>query len=518
MNQLVVRPNVEAIVAAHDRTLELYAEAYEKMEIARQALIAAGNLERTISPNVDNNGYTSNHVEEIKAFQTTLRLPEREDYMGTATRLMRLKTWAYIIERTELETLMDVEAKSALRKQMAYVPIKRNYSTGAIINQEEIDAGMPPVTVENINATLDQFIANAGTIWLRGIANAFSNLDRRFKSHDGFKIGARIILANAFSSSGGWNWGNGRYATARDTLIDIERVFTIMDGKKPVKATYAGAIGSIDEIRLGYNRPAQCEVETTYFKIRVFKNGNAHLWMKRKDLVRDVNLALANFYGEILPNGGQTEEDPLENKKTTPAKRFGFFPTPSKTVDELFRYVSCLRSADKPRMRILEPSAGTGNLARRCMLESKKIDERHKDKYRSDHTVDCIEIQPEFAEALRQEGIYNRVINQDFLKVQPETTGLYDLIVMNPPFDMSRDIDHVHHALQFLAPEGTLISIMSAGVEFREDKKNTAFRKLVIEKMNGKFFDLPALSFSEVGTNVNTIVLKVHKSGNKVWQ
>ena len=79
---------------------------------------------------------------------------------------------------------------------------------------------------------------------------------------------------------------------------------------------------------------------------------------------------------------------------------------------------------------------------------------------------------------------------------------------MNPPFDRERDIDHVMHALKFLKPDGFLISIMSAGTEFRETRKSVAFRTLM-QKMNARWRDLPPSSFSTVGTNINTIVLSV---------
>jgi hypothetical protein len=55
---------------------------------------------------------------------------------------------------------------------------------------------------------------------------------------------------------------------------------------------------------------------------------------------------------------------------------------------------------------------------------------------------------------------------------------------------------------------------MSAGMEFRETRKAIAFRKL-IEGMKGKFSDLPPGSFSEVGTNVNTCILRVRKDGKQ---
>jgi hypothetical protein len=77
---------------------------------------------------------------------------------------------------------------------------------------------------------------------------------------------------------------------------------------------------------------------------------------------------------------------------------------------------------------------------------------------------------------------------------------------MNPPFDDERDIDHVTHALKFIKPDGWLLAIMSAGVEFRETRKATAFRKL-IETRKGWMVDLPAGSFASVGTYVNTVLV-----------
>jgi ABC-type branched-subunit amino acid transport system substrate-binding protein len=87
---------------------------------------------------------------------------------------------------------------------------------------------------------------------------------------------------------------------------------------------------------------------------------------------------------------------------------------------------------------------------------------------------------------------------------------------MNPPFDRERDIDHVMHAMKFLKDDGMLIAIMSAHTEFAQSKKAVAFREY-IERLHGDFRDNPAGSFSSVGTNVNTIVLRVRKDGKGSW-
>jgi predicted RNA methylase len=151
---------------------------------------------------------------------------------------------------------------------------------------------------------------------------------------------------------------------------------------------------------------------------------------------------------------------------------------------------------------VREPSAGRGRLA----------DEARR---RGGH-VTCVEIQHELCATLRQKG--HEVVEGDFLKMTPAQLGLFDVIVMNPPFDRGRDCDHVRHALQFLKPGGRLVSVMSARTEFAEDRRTASFRA-VVEKMEdldrcwrGRAFnDLPAGSFKEAGTMVNTLTVAVRK-------
>ncbi|NTA27370.1 DUF4942 domain-containing protein [Allorhizobium ampelinum] len=356
------------------------------------------------------------------------------------------------------------------------------------------------------------------------MANAFSKLDRRFRSHNGFKVGGRIILTRCFTEYGSWNYARDE----RATLIDIERTFSLLDGKlseikkgeaealadkkAKVKAHFTTTIGEIDAARYGQSGARQSEIETEYFKVRIFKNGNAHLWFTRKDLVEKVNRLLAEYYGEVIGDGQTKEDDPLspDQAKRAPARYFGFYPTPAAAAGLVLRNAPVWhRLTEYDLLRILEPSAGTGNLARACIPKYDSAWDR--ERYRADHVVDCIEIQPHLIPDLKAMGL-GRVINADFLDVKPEAIGLYDLVVMNPPFDRERDIDHVMHALSFLKEDGQLIAIMSAGTEFRETRKSVAFRELM-EKMGAEWRDLPPGSFSSVGTNVNTGFLSVRKNG-----
>jgi hypothetical protein len=68
------------------------------------------------------NSYNSAHADETKAFFRAVQLPDRAQYLRTAKKIIDIDAWSWIIERTDLERLMDHEAKETLRNQMAYVP------------------------------------------------------------------------------------------------------------------------------------------------------------------------------------------------------------------------------------------------------------------------------------------------------------------------------------------------------------------------------------------------------------
>jgi hypothetical protein len=548
--ELIPRATVEQIVAHRDRALELYAAAFDKITEAAEALQAAHAEAAKATLGHQSRWYTDDRVAEIKEFHEAVKLPRRDRFLRTARKLTDLRVWAWVVEYTDLRRLMDKEAKDKLDQQMRYTSEeeltretvrwrdgesadefaeRREAAAKQLIDEHEAGRGMPAVTVENIRATLESFAADSDMIFRRGLANAFSKLDRRFRSHDGFKIGGRVILTYFFDSiMGGISWGGGQ----ADTLIDIERAFVVLDGKP------SGLIGtSLDQLRgqrPGYG-PRQSEVDTRYFKIRGYKNGNAHLWFTRDDLVEKVNKLLAEWYGEVIGDARTQEADLFQNRKLTPARRFGFFPTPPEAAAKVIELAGLYQHADRASgkmpapLTILEPSAGTGNLARLCATVRRSADKREWNEARKEyvnedlglfgHKVDCVELQPALARQLRAEGIYRRVTAGDFLLLQPDPKRLYDRVAMNPPFDLLRDVDHVVHALKFLKPDGRLVAIMSAGTEFRSDRKSAAFRKLMIER-GARFHDLPAGSFASVGTYVNTILVTVgggadHWSGQR---
>lgn len=153
------------------------------------------------------------------------------------------------------------------------------------------------------------------------------------------------------------------------------------------------------------------------------------------------------------------------------------FPTPPEIVERM------LEVADiRPDMRVLEPSAGTGNIA-------DAIAAAHPDTY-----LVCNELNMQLVRVLDGKG--HRCTNDDFLEF---TAPPFDRIVMNPPFENGADIRHIEHARTLLKPGGRLVAICAAGPRQRAK----------LEPIADTWEDLPADSFKSSGTSVNTALVVI---------
>ena len=170
-----------------------------------------------------------------------------------------------------------------------------------------------------------------------------------------------------------------------------------------------------------------------------------------------------------------------------PKDEFNYFPTPPAVVTRL------LEIADiQPGMHILEPSAGRGAIAY-PIAELGAV-------------VDCYELMRENYLALCGNLKLRHVRPMDFLAQSPD--AIYDRVVMNPPFAKQADIKHVLHALKFLKSDGLLVSVMAAGVLFRDNRLTTDFRDLINER-GGDIEELPDGAFKESGTMVRTVIVTI---------
>jgi len=110
-----------------------------------------------------------------------------------------------------------------------------------------------------------------------------------------------------------------------------------------------------------------------------------------------------------------------------------------------------------------------------------------------------------------EQGSNVHFITRDFEELDlNEFKTRFDRVIMNPPFERARDIDHVLRAYEFVAPGGVLAAIMSEGAFSRQDKKALAFRDF-LRTQGGTTMTLPADSFTTSGTSVNCRLVRLKK-------
>jgi len=381
------------------------------------------------------------------------------------------RVWMNLMALTGLDALTDRTAKEDLYRSLC--------------------ADVPEATEANVLATFEHYRSSADLIFQRGLARCFSDLDRRFKSHDGFKIGSRIVLTNAFDGWGMWQYSS----RVRETITDVERVMAVLAGRS--KDYEIGSIvrAVTDDRGHGYGA-RRSTTEGEFFRVRSFMNGNAHLWFTDPELVTKANLVLADYYGDVLPDGvdADVSHEDLGTNCTALAKDLSYYWTPTNVITRL------LDGCSLSGARVLEPSAGTGHIVRELLLQGA--------------IVDAVEVHPERVRALSKAsgptGLKVHACN--FLTRQPEP--IYDYVIMNPPFYGTHWMKHIRHAFEFLKPRGTLRAVVPIGAELNEGKEHVAFRKWANQHNDcwgGLFTDLPPESFAESGTRINTLLLTLRK-------
>lgn len=351
-----------------------------------------------------------------------------------------------------------------------------------------------PFTLDNIKATFGKYLTDPRAHILRGLAECFAQLDPAFKSHDRMKIGVkglpkRIILSSV-TDAGYGGWGTERL---RDTLnalcvllgrehLEFLQLRQLLDDAKKTPAQLREIIRATpEEKKLGiYDRTgAHMTGPLADLSLKRFGNGNAHLFFG-PDILLIVNKALAEYYGDVLPDC--PEERPAKAKGTAVAKDLQFYRTPAAAADRLIE-----RAGIRSGMRVLEPSCGDG-----ALLEALR---RHAVKQRLDDLrATGIEVDPTRAEATRAKGFGVHVGN--FLQTQPNP--VFDVVVMNPPFYRKHYQKHIEHARKFLKPGGRILAILPVTAA-------TDHGFIAVPKWGRDVWeDLPVGSFSDSGTNINT--------------
>jgi protein-L-isoaspartate O-methyltransferase len=138
--------------------------------------------------------------------------------------------------------------------------------------------------------------------------------------------------------------------------------------------------------------------------------------------------------------------------------------------------------------RVLEPSAGTGNLLR-AIVDAEPAARIH-----------AVEINRALCDAIPSGFLQGgETLCQDFLTCTVEQLGRFDKILMNPPFHNGADVAHIKHALHFLEKGGVLVALCANGPR----------QKAELHPLATTWEELPEGTFADQGTGVRVVLLTV---------
>ena len=378
-------------------------------------------------------------------------------YEGTLKECLLRSAWKNVYEGLNIKVLSSPNDKRRFEQSMS---------------------APPPFTIDNIRGTFGAYLLNPHAAILRALAEVFCDLDPFYKSHEKMKVGVKglpkRVVIGSVSDYGSWG---------KDKVEAIINAMAAFEGKPRVTWREMSTL-LCDEyalVRDGVLAPDRTWSEPEKIVgrdvwLRRFGNGNGHLFFG-PDALRTVNLALNEYYGEVLPDCADDRPD-APRESTALSKDLQYYPTPAKTAERVIADVYIQKG-----QTLLDPSCGCGRL----------LDVARK----AGAKTSGVEVDPARAAQAKAKGHPVTVAN--FLDTV--ATPTFDHVLMNPPFFGRHYSKHVRHALGFLKPGGTLTAILPVTARYDHG---------LLDDLDGSWSDLPVGSFSESGTNVNVTVLKLH--------
>ena len=191
---------------------------------------------------------------------------------------MNKRLWEVAIDKTGFKQLMDAEAMRDFKNSVEREP--------------------PDFTIENIRCQFLTMYQDAGSMFNRGLVNVFKKLDSSYRTNEkeAFKVGKKIVIRQMFSNwLGTLSVNYGRYSSGDGIINDLDRVFKVLAGDKHDPRGLEYAINA-------HFKKGVYVYEDSYYRIKGFKNGNAHIEFKRDDLLEKANDIIADYYGGTIPD------------------------------------------------------------------------------------------------------------------------------------------------------------------------------------------------------------------------
>lgn len=421
---------------------------------------------------------------------------------GMLKHLLRVDYWNQVYIRSNIAEFLDTDKKESWRETL-------------LVNPEN-KTEHPEFTVQNVLSTLESWYLDRDTFFADRVDSIFRALSRSHVTNTPEGFSKKMIFSTGCENS--YSTGMDVTSKSRERLHDLACcIAKILNLPNPhyltnhstnnldlgVKHQFYSGFFEIQVFKNGslhlwvhpsialdlnlwlakkYPMAIPTEFRTKTAKIKEFTYTNDFLtkedvqyvelvrdnrvWFNGEKFSREVRERFAKYVGSTVE---KVEEKPTERNRYSiyytlcnrlvrngypNIKDHQYYPTPKEIVESIQGYLGDQAASDS--IKVLEPSAGSGNLA----------------SVFNANIVDCVEVSPLFCEVLKTKG-FIQITNLDFLKFN--TNNKYDFIVMNPPYANKRLENHLAHALTMLGENGELLIVAPTG-------KEKAIREIALNK------------------------------------
>lgn len=161
----------------------------------------------------------------------------------------------------------------------------------------------------------------------------------------------------------------------------------------------------------------------------------------------------------------------------------GYFPTPENIAGKMVGLAALFDGCS-----VMEPEAGSGAIIKQINgHQGRRV---------------AVEYNSTLKSILERSCPGWEIHGGDFLTdCTPDDFGIFDRVIMNPPFNRGDDIKHIKHALEFLRPGGRLVALCANGPRQKKE----------LQGMATHWEELPEGSFKQAGTGVNVALMVIDK-------
>jgi hypothetical protein len=203
------------------------------------------------------------------------------DDLESVRRKVDGRYWQHALDRTGAAAIMDGEARKQFRDQLQR-------------------GDVPAFTMDNVTTHFLSMSQGAQSMFDRGVYNLFHRILRiaRYSDYETnkkapFGVPKKLILDRWFSNG----WGSVRFHVnyhSSDEVNDFGRIVSVLAGRPYSPRGF--------ETELNAAMKDNDTFENALIKVRAFGNGNAHIWIKDRELLNRINSRIAAYCGDALPH------------------------------------------------------------------------------------------------------------------------------------------------------------------------------------------------------------------------